>query len=219
MGEMKISDAISAAEMREVERAAIDSGRVSGRELMERAGEGVLRALAAHWPGRAGGVALVLCGPGNNGGDGFVVARLLAGQGWRVACYLLGDPGRLPPDARHNHERWAARGSVHPAEEMATALPGADLIVDACFGIGLSRPLAPPVSDLAERLNDRAAGASPVLAVDLPSGLEADLGTPVGGGAVIRADLTVTFHRPKRGHLLGQGPALCGALSVQDIGL
>ena len=97
---------LTAQEMREIEKSAIESGIATGAELMERAGRRVVEALHAEWPeaGRAARRAIVLCGPGNNGGDGYVVARLLHGLGWTVSVYGMGDTEKLPPDARVNRQ-------------------------------------------------------------------------------------------------------------------
>ncbi len=204
---------LTAAEMRALEGRAIASGAVSGLELMERAGRGVVEAVLQHWPELARGAhrALVLCGPGNNGGDGYVVARLLAGRGWQVTVLALGDPARLPPDAAANRARWEKIGPVHPLTDDARPAE-ADLVVDALFGIGLARPVRLPLDSL------RRAGRRAV-AVDLPSGLDADTGQVVGDGAVFPAELTVTFHALKPGHVSGLGPELCGTVVVCDIGL
>lgn len=222
-------DLLSSAQMRAIEQAAIASGAVTGLELMERAGRGAIDAALAVWPDLAvaPGRATVLCGPGNNGGDGFVIARLLADRGWQVAVFLYGDPGRLPPDAAQNRDRWLARGQAVPLGFPAldpgatgaaiASAQGADLLVDALFGTGLTRPLAAlaPLISALPRLR--------TLAVDIPSGLCADSGRPLataaGEAPVVRADLTVSFHAAKRGHYLARGPELCGALRIADIGL
>lgn len=205
---------LTAAQMRATERAAIESGSTSGLALMERAGRGVLEAVFETWPdlARTRHKAVVLCGPGNNGGDGFVVARLLEGWGWEVAVHLLGDPDRLPPDARVNCARWRETGAVEPLARVAEVLPGAALLVDALFGTGLVRPL--------EGAAAAACGFSAprVVAVDLPSGLCSDSGRVIGTAAM-RADLTVTFHAAKLGHHLAEGPSRCGRLVCADIGL
>ena len=111
-----MADLLTASQMRAIETAAIESGAVSGLELMERAGAGVVAAAFAEWPDLAHSAqrAVVLCGPGNNGGDGFVIARLLRQAGWHVDVFLLGDAQKLPPDARRNHDRWRALGDVTP---------------------------------------------------------------------------------------------------------
>jgi ADP-dependent NAD(P)H-hydrate dehydratase / NAD(P)H-hydrate epimerase len=200
---------LTAAQMRAVEHAALRSGAVTGLALMETAGRAVLAAIWARWPdlAQAPQHALVLCGPGNNGGDGFVIARLLRDWGWQVRLGFLGEKDRLPPDARINHDRWAAMGAVETLADVARA--EVDLSIDALFGIGLTRPLPPEV--LAPRALHR-------VAVDIASGICADSGRALGGRALC-ADLTVGFHRAKPGHVLAEGPAHCGALVVADIGL
>src|SRR6056297_1403791 len=144
-----MTDLLTAAQMRAVETAAIESGAVTGLDLMERAGRGVVKATFARWPdmARAPGRAVVLCGPGNNGGDGFVVARLLAGRGWEVEVFALGDPERLPPDAASNYRRWSALGATRPLA-AADESHEAPLVVDALFGTGLARPLEGGLADL-----------------------------------------------------------------------
>jgi NAD(P)H-hydrate epimerase len=150
----------------------------------------------------------VLCGPGNNGGDGFVVARHLAEAGWRVRLALLGPRDRLKGDARHHADRWS--GTVEPL--TPAALEGASLVVDAIFGAGLSRALDGPA---AETLAAAAREGLPIVAVDVPSGLMGDTGQVLGA---VAADLTVTFFRKKPGHLLLPGRNLCGDVVVTDIG-
>src|SRR6056297_1318061 len=211
-GEMtRMTELLTAAQMRARETAAIESGGVTGRELMERAGRGVVGAVCDEWPELAATThrAAVLCGPGNNGGDGFVVARLLAERGWQVTAFALGDPGRLPPDAAANQARWSALGETRTLDEAAPE--EADLVVDALFGTGLARPLEGALADLVSRRAPRC------VAVDIPSGLCADSGRVLG--AAMRADLTVSFHSAKPGHYLGDGPDHCGTLAVADIGL
>jgi hydroxyethylthiazole kinase-like uncharacterized protein yjeF len=107
-----MTELLTAAQMRAIEQAAIASGEVTGLELMERAGRGVVEAIFEEWPElkATSHRAVVLCGPGNNGGDGFVVARLLKEWGWEVEVFLYGDPERMPPDARVNYERWLGWG-------------------------------------------------------------------------------------------------------------
>ena len=109
-----MTELLTAAQMRAIEQAAIDSGEVTGLELMERAGAGVVEAIFEEWPELAttSHRAVVLCGPGNNGGDGFVVARLLKEWGWQVEVFLYGDEAKLPPDAKVNCERWREMGEV-----------------------------------------------------------------------------------------------------------
>ncbi|MEQ9259077.1 MAG: NAD(P)H-hydrate dehydratase [Roseovarius sp.] len=243
-----MTELLTAAQMRAIEEAAIASGEVSGLELMERAGRGVVAAVFEEWPelAKAPHRALVLCGPGNNGGDGFVVARLLKEWGWEVEVFLYGDPEKLPQDARANYERWREKGEVctlgfpgiesGPFQRLSDAVasgglddpdPGAaSLVIDALFGIGLNRP-ADGIMPLFE-LSEFGRGNVPTrwVALDVPSGMCADSGrlfrapleqqTP---HAVIGADLTVTFHRRKSGHHLSRGPVWCGRVRVADIGL
>ncbi|MCA0919686.1 NAD(P)H-hydrate dehydratase [Pseudooceanicola nanhaiensis] len=204
---------LTGAQMRQLERTEIDSGRVTGARLMERAGRAVVGACLRAWPELATGThrAEVLCGPGNNGGDGFVIARRLAERGWSVRLRLLGDVTRLPPDAARMAALWRPLGAILPLEAPAPE-KRPDLVVDALFGTGLARPLSGTAADLVAGLR----GAR-VVAVDIPSGLCADSGRVLG--QAVRADLTVSFHAAKQGHFLGEGPALCGRLEVADIGL
>lgn len=237
----KVTELLTAAQMRAIEQAAIGSGQVTGLELMERAGRGVVEAIFAEWPelareDEAGGFtpgppeylgqgeraprAVVLCGPGNNGGDGFVVARLLRERGWAVEVFLYGEPDKLPPDARVNYERWCAMGEVGPFVRVPRYSHEADLYVDALFGIGLARPLDGKVFDWAA---DRTADYDlphKTVAVDIPSGLCSDSGRELArGGVTVHAGLTVTFHARKLGHVLEWGPYKCGKVVVADIGL
>lgn len=225
-----MTELLTAARMRAIETAAIESGRVTGLELMERAGRGVVEAIFEEWPdlAQAPHRAVVLCGPGNNGGDGFVVARLLKERGWEVDVFLYGDPEKLPPDAKANHDRWMARsGPVRPFDHRvigAISDGEREIIVDAFFGTGLTRGLPDEVAECARAFGppENPAGAPRIVAVDIPSGLSSDTGEIVGNGMfrdAFRADLTVTFHRAKIGHTRGDGPRLCGKVVVKDIGL
>ncbi|HKL44760.1 MAG TPA: NAD(P)H-hydrate dehydratase [Roseovarius sp.] len=215
-----MTELLTAAQMRAIETAAIESGEASGLDLMERAGRGVVDAIFAHWPALAQAPchAVVLCGPGNNGGDGFVVARLLKAWGWRVELFLYGDPGKLPPDARANCARWQELGPVGDLKDAPRRADGADLYVDALFGTGLGRPLEGAALDwVAAQAADTGSGAKTV-AVDMPSGLCSDSGRALGGVAVSAA-LTVSFHALKLGHVLSAGPGRCGHAVVAGIGL
>lgn len=218
-----MTELLTAAQMRAIEAAAIASGKVTGLELMERAGAGVVEAIYEQWPELAKGAhkAVVLCGPGNNGGDGFVVARLLKECGWAVEVYLYGDAGKLPPDARLNYQLWEEIGEVRP---LASIDPqndhGCDLLVDALFGTGLIRAL--DRKDLLQVLAQASGPEGRVrhVAIDMPSGLCSDSGRVLGGGErALNADLTVSFHAPKLGHYLNGGPWVCGRMVVADIGL
>ena len=210
---------LTAAQMKALESAAMAAGLATGGALMARAGQAVFDALRRIWPDpiRHGARVLVLCGPGNNGGDGFVVARLLAEAGCAVTVWMLGAPDRLPPDARAAHDRWREYGPVTPIGGRMPPIR-AELLVDALFGIGLTRSMDGTLRDLFDDIAKARRGTiGAVAAIDIPSGLSADSGLALG--ACLPADLTVTFHAPKLGHALGQGPDLCGRLVVADIGL
>lgn len=260
-----MTELLTAAQMRAIEKAAIDAGEVTGLELMERAGQGVVEAIFEEWPGflsdsaQEGGAVprgvskkmkrvVVLCGPGNNGGDGFVVARLLRDLEWDVRVFLYGDADRLPPDARVNYERWCELGAVEPLTLKAfRAEPAfADIYIDALFGSGLSRPLTGEADKVMRHMcgGNGDSYEERTVAVDAPSGLCLDSGRilfealsletlwggtlPEGVGAVPqpedpeprgKARLTVTFDSPKIGHFIGGGPTQCGKVVVKNIGL
>lgn len=215
-----MTELLTAAQMRAIETAAIESGEASGRELMERAGRGVVDAVLAHWPDLASASrkAVVLCGPGNNGGDGFVVARLFREWGWQVEVFLYGDPGKLSPDAKANCARWRDMGPVGDLKDAPRRADGADLYVDALFGTGLGRPLEGAALDWVTTQAADPACAAKTVAVDMPSGLCSDSGRELGGVAVSAA-LTVSFHALKLGHVLDAGPDRCGRAVVAGIGL
>ncbi|KAB7648483.1 NAD(P)H-hydrate dehydratase [Polymorphobacter fuscus] len=192
---------LTAAQMRGAETAAIGAG-TTAETLMARAATAAARAIQAFAPGRP---TLVLCGPGNNGGDGFGVALRLAAAG--VAVRVAGwTPSTGPASA------FAARWS-RPVERLSNTAP-APLIVDALFGTGLARPLADDVQAALDRL--RGAGAT-VVALDLPSGIDADTGAALGDP--LAADMTVAFGFAKRGHGLGAGRRASGRVVIADIGL
>lgn len=197
---------LTVAEMTAADRAAIGSG-TPGTALMERAGTAVAEAILARFDRTA---TTVLCGPGNNGGDGFVIARRLAEAGWPVSLRLLGDRAALTGDAAAAAALWT--GAVEPWS--AAAREGAGLVVDALFGAGLSRPLT---EEAAAPLRRAEAALVPIVAVDLPSGLPGDRAEPLGYAP--RAVLTVTFHRKKPAHVLVPGRGFCGEVAVADIGL
>ena len=212
-----MKDVLTADQMRRTERCAIESGEVTGLELMERAGQGVVAAIFEEWPELSAPDhrAVVLCGPGNNGGDGYVVARLLHDRGWQVGVVQFGDPDKLPPDARTNFDRLTPAGvSLADAEGFLTPLP--DILVDAVFGIGMTRAASGPLRDVLDEIAD-ARMPLEVVAIDVPTGLHADTGEVLE--CALKADLTVTFHSRKPGHVLGNGPDICGKVVVRDIGL
>jgi hydroxyethylthiazole kinase-like uncharacterized protein yjeF len=218
-----MTEILTSAQMRAIERAAIESGKVSGAQLMERAGAAAVAALFAERPALAQGRhrAAVLCGPGNNGGDGYVIARLLAGRGWAVEVLAWGDPARMSPDARGMKRMWdGPTEPLHVLGDFGFAQPWPEVVVDAVFGTGLTREIPREVSRVLNGIDFWIARVRPgctVLAVDLPSGVNPDTGAcPL---SVLPADLTVTFHAEKHGHRLGRGPKLCGKVVVADIGL
>ena len=216
---------LTTAQMAAADRAAIAAG-TPGIDLMEAAGAAVAREIRLRWRPRP---AAVLCGPGNNGGDGFVIARLLLEAGWPVSVFHAPRPERLGGDARTAFERWteaAGAGgiSAETSEWAAEGLEGlegldrAGLIVDALFGAGLTRTVSGTAAELLVRTAERRQrGGVPVVAVDVPSGVDGDSGAC--RGPVAPADLTVTFFRAKPGHFLLPGGEMCGALAVHDIGI
>ncbi len=204
---------LTVAQMGEADRRAI-AGGIPGADLMEAAGRGVADAVRRAHNLAGGGRIVVLCGPGNNGGDGFVVARLLKEQGRDVALYLLGDVTLLKGDAALMAQRWD--GPV--AAAGGADFDGATLVVDALFGAGLDRDIEGPARALVERVNQwRASTGGCVVAVDVPSGLDGNTGQI--RGVAIRADVTVTFFRLKPGHLLLPGRHICGRMERADIGI
>lgn len=203
----KTGDAVAlltVSEMYTADSLAIAKG-TPGVVLMENAGAAVAQAIVARWTPRP---VVVLCGPGANGGDGFVVARFLTQAGWPVRLGLLGDQGALKGDAALAAAAWA--GPVEPAGPAMLA--DAELVVDALLGAGLTRPVEGAAADLVAAM----AGKT-VVAVDLPSGVHGDDGHVLG--AAPHARLTVTFYRKKPGHVLAPGRFLCGEIVVADIGI
>ena len=197
---------LSIAEMSAADAAAPAAG-VPSQQLMENAGRSVADAIMARFGATP---VVVLCGPGNNGGDGFVIARRLQEAGWSVRVALIGDRARLRGDAAGAAAAW--RGETTPVGP--DSLSGAGLVVDALFGAGLSRALEGPARTVIEAA---AQSGLPIVAVDMPSGLHGDSGAVLGVAAP--ATLTVTFHRLKVGHLLLPGRTLLGELVVSDIGI
>lgn len=197
---------LTPVEMGAADQAAI-AGGVSEIALMEAAGRAVAQAVRSHWAKRP---VTVLCGPGNNGGDGFVAARHLAVEGWPVRLALLGDVATYGAAAAHHAARF--RGTI----EIATpaTIDGAGIVIDALFGAGLSRPLDGTARAIVEAL---AASAIPVVAVDVPSGVDGATGAIRGAAA--RAALTVTFFRKKPGHVLYPGRGYCGPVILAQIGI
>ena len=198
---------LTCKEMGRADRATIRGG-IPGIELMEAAGEAVYRAAAA-LAGKTVPI-LVACGPGNNGGDGFVAARMLAANGYRVSLALLGSPNRLKGDALIAFERWD--GPVMTLKQAKPAEFG--LVVDALFGAGLQREIKGEAARFVKAVNK---AEVPVISVDLPSGVNGDSGAVLG--CTFTARTTVTFFRKKPGHLLLPGRQYCGEVTLAQIGI
>jgi NAD(P)H-hydrate epimerase len=226
---------LSRAEVRDLDRRAIHEFGVPGVVLMENAGRNAAELLLRLNPDRQR--VLVLCGPGNNGGDGFVIARHLQNAGLDVEVWLFAPSGPMPegvirlgfnpqlsPDAAVNHHIWLRSGTYvvnvdinHPTMDSRQYSDhitlGKGWIVDALFGTGLTRPLGPPFDDAVAAVN---ASGRPVLAVDIPSGLDCDTGEPLG--PTIKATYTATFVALKKGYLNPKAKPWLGEVHVLDIG-
>ncbi|MBU6299713.1 MAG: NAD(P)H-hydrate dehydratase, partial [Alphaproteobacteria bacterium] len=198
---------VTIAEMYAADRYAAEHGTPS-LTLMENAGRTTVEEITRIWRPRR---TLVLCGPGNNGGDGFVVARLLKARGWEVRVALLGRRKSLNGDVAQMAEQWP--DDVEPMSPQV--LEGADLVVDALFGAGLQRPLDGAARDTVLALND---SRTPVVAIDIPSGLHGDFGRSLGD-VCVQGDVTVTFFRRKPVHVLMPGRLKCGRIVVTQIGI
>ncbi len=210
--------AVTAAEMRALDRWTIDHG-TPGHVLMERAGAGAALVLRRRL--RPRGRVVIVCGRGNNGGDGFVVARHLRRAGLPVEVWLVARPEAVEGDAGRMLAAWQkGRGQVHPlttatdVAALARRLEGAAAVVDALFGTGLNAPVTGLAAEVIATVN--AAGV-PVLAIDIASGLSADTGVALG--AAVKASVTATFGQAKIGQLLHPGVELSGTLEVLDIGI
>lgn len=211
---------VTGRQMAAIDRRAVASG-ASGFDLMENAGRGVFEAAVGRLRGISGKTVAVACGKGNNGGDGFVVARLLRAAQVPVQVFLLARSEDVSGDARAHLEQ--ARSAGVEAQEvtregdieiLTQGVAASDLIVDALLGTGLrggARGLLAPAIEAINR------AGRPVVAVDVPSGLDADTGR--AEGPCVQAALTVTFALPRIGHFLFPGRALCGALRLVDIGI
>ncbi len=210
----KLPEAVySAAQVRGIDRAAIDGLGIAGYELMERAGEAALDALQRRWP--AARKVGVYCGAGNNAGDGYVVARLARAAGLAVRVAAVTMPEKLSGEALRAFEDCRSAGvPIEPFGAGADAAFVPDVVVDALLGTGLARAVEGRYAQAVEHIN--AAGV-PVLALDVPSGLDADRGVALG--CAVRASATVTFVGLKQGLFLGEAPDLAGALEFADLGL
>jgi len=215
---------LTAAEMRELDRATIESGHATGEALMERAGAGVAEAMERRYGPALALRVLVLCGTGNNGGDGFVAARHLRARGAETHVGLAGERSRVRGEALAHLERLeregasvAELGSEQALQRLLATRGHWDFALDALLGTGARGGLEGLVASAAEALRELDDAGTRVVAVDLPTGVHPDSGEIAR--RAVRADLTVTFGAPKRGHLLYPGRAFVGALEVVDIGL
>ena len=211
---------VTAKEMRELDRFTIEECGVPSLTLMERAGQGVFKALVERYPKAVKKGVLVVAGRGNNGGDGLVVARHLKKK--RIPCevILLGRRENLSPDSGTNLRAYLnAKGKINEGEETALSLltkkiKDYGVLVDAIFGTGLSKPVRGVHGEVIEAMN---ASGLPIVAVDLPSGLDTDRGVPLG--VAVQAETTVTFGYPKLGQVVHPGLSYVGELAVVDIGI
>ena len=201
----------TATQVRELDRLAIADAGIPGYTLMTRAAEACWAVLRVHWPDVRS--VTVFCGAGNNGGDGFIIARLALEKHWQVQLYQLGDPARMPTDARQARAAFvSAGGQVQPYTPGAPI--AGEVIVDALLGTGVDRPLEGLWRIAIDTIN---AAAIPVLAVDIPSGLQADSGAVAG--AAVQAQQTVTFIGRKSGLYTGAAADYCGDISFADLGV
>ncbi len=210
----------TAEQMQELDRKAIESYRIPGILLMENAGRGATEAILSYFPDLVSKRVVIIAGKGNNGGDGFVVARHLMHRGISVKVILLTDPKSLRGDAETNyHILYRMKGEILPSpstkdyQKVKKDVEKADLLVDAIFGTGLDAEVRGYYREVMDHLNGL---HKPIVAIDIPSGLNANTGKPLG--TAIRATLTVTFGLPKLGLLLSPGTNYVGDLKIVDIG-
>jgi len=211
----------TAEQMQELDRKAIEGYKIPGIVLMENAGRGAAEVISSAFPDIQNRKIAIVAGKGNNGGDGFVIARHLLNRGVSVKFYLLTDPKALRGDAEINHHIFSRmKGEVISVpsskdyQKVKRDLEKFDLLIDAIFGTGLDAEVRGYYREVIDHLNTL---QKPIVAVDIPSGLDANTGKPLG--TAIRASLTVTFGLPKVGHLISPGPDYVGTLKVIDIGI
>lgn len=211
---------ITAAQMQELDRRTISEARIPATTLMERAGSGVVSCLEQRWGPVRGKTVTVVCGKGNNGGDGLVAARLLHRRHAKVRVLAVAPTSELSRDAATMYKqfvRGAGKSSVYPYTSKAPTqalLQGSDILIDALLGTGLSSAVTGRYAEAIDSINET---GRPVVAVDLPSGLHADTGTILG--RAVRASLTVTFGLPKLGLYQNWGIDLAGEVAIVDIGI
>jgi hydroxyethylthiazole kinase-like uncharacterized protein yjeF len=201
----------TAAQVRALDRHAIEDLHIPSYTLMTQAGEGAVVALRSCWPSKQR--IVVVCGPGNNGGDGYVLARVARSMRLHVTVISVSDPAKLQGDARRAHDDFvAAGGEVRSWSDGCLA--NAEVIVDAIFGTGLSRPLDPFMIECINAINQ---SGVPILSLDIPSGLDADTGAV--WGAAVMAERTISFIGLKLGFYLGEGPNYTGIVMYDDLDL
>jgi len=206
-----------AADVRELDRLAIEEYGIPGFTLMQRAGAAAFNALLDRWPDTRS--VLCFCGSGNNGGDGYVMAALARQQGLAATVIAVGNPGNLGADARQAYEMAVAEEvRVIPFASLAADTAGllvpGTVIIDALLGTGLTGDVRGDFASAIALIN---ASGAPILAADIPSGLCSDTGRILG--SAVQADLTVTFIGRKLGQVTGEGPAACGTLVFDDLGV
>jgi NAD(P)H-hydrate epimerase len=217
---------LSRAQMRAFDQHAMEACKVPSLLLMENAGRGATDVIERELC--AGHVAamrfVVVCGTGNNGGDGFVVARHLLARGAKVQAWLVGDAARMTPECRVNHDGFVGIGGRveqlplgHALGGFAVAVGEADIIVDGLFGTGLDRMIVEPLSSIVRLMKEARGHGARIAALDVPSGLNADTGVSMGG--TVEADITVSFAHLKLGHVTGHGARKAGTVHVVDIGV
>jgi ADP-dependent NAD(P)H-hydrate dehydratase / NAD(P)H-hydrate epimerase len=213
---------LTAAEMREVDRLTTERAGIRSAVLMEHAGGSVAQFIRQRFPNLERRLIFVLCGKGNNGGDGFVAALQLLGMGARPEVILFADPNELKGDAADNLRRWEnASGELHVVRNSAewnkwkSQIAQCDILVDALLGTGARGAVQGLLRDAIESVNGRESRC-PVVALDIPSGLHADTGEVQG--AAVEADYTVTFTAPKVGMFQGHAQRYLGELAVREIG-
>jgi NAD(P)H-hydrate epimerase len=211
MGSPQAAGLYTAAQVRQLDRCAIERCGIPGYELMTRAGHAALNVLRSAWP--AARTVAVYCGPGNNGGDGYVLARLARAQGLRTHVVPVTDPAVLRGDAARAWQDFLAAGGQCEQWHPHSVRHG-DVLVDAVFGTGLTREVDGRAAEVVAAVN---AAGRPVLSLDIPSGLHADDGRRLG--SAVRADRTVTFIGRKLGFYVGDGPDCIGQLSFDDLGV
>lgn len=214
---------VTAKEMQEIDRITIEEYGIGGTILMERAGLAVAEKIDYLFSQDSrlriqDSNVVILCGGGNNGGDGFVVARLLHNQGYNVKVFLTANPDDLKDDAKINYNTAVKFGvRIYPINKFlthhASRIMHHAIIIDALLGTGLNKDVREPISDVINKVNKL---PYPVVSIDIPSGISSDNGQIMG--CAIKADLTVTFGLPKRGHLLFPGAEYTGRLFIEDIG-